>query len=199
MRVVQRFGLRCAIAVVCMSCYGSWLSAADRGAAMLPTVGSVERLDPRLDALVPPDARIEVLAMGFAWSEGPVWVADDRGGLPAGTLLFSDIPHNRVHRWKAGEEVSIFLEPAGFTGPAAYGRERGSNGLALDRQGRLVLCEHGDRRVSVLERDGGKRTLADAWEGKRSPVWPRPAAAIPTVSKWTWPAISSPPGPAACL
>jgi len=167
MRVFQRFGLRCAIAVFCMSCYGSLLDGAEPGAAVLPTVGRVERLDPRLDALVPPDAAIEVLAMGFAWSEGPVWVADDRGGLPAGTLLFSDIPHNRVHCWKAGEEVSIFLEPAGFTGPAAYGRERGSNGLALDREGRLVSCEHGDRRVSVLEQDGGKRTLADAWEGKR--------------------------------
>jgi gluconolactonase len=167
MRVFQRFGWRCAIAVFCMSCYGSWLDGAEPGAAVLPTVGSVERLDPRFDALVPPDAKIEVLAMGFAWSEGPVWVADDRGGLPAGTLLFSDIPHNRVHRWKPGEEVGIFLEPAGFTGPTAYGKERGSNGLALDRQGRLVSCEHGDRRVSVLEQDGGKRTLADAWEGKR--------------------------------
>lgn len=145
MRMVQRFGSRCAIAVVCMSCYGSWLDGAEPGAAVLPTVGSVERLDPRFDALVPPDAKIEVLAMGFAWSEGPVWVADDRGGLPAGTLLFSDIPHNRVHRWKAGETVGIFLEPSGSIGPATYGKARGSNGLALDRQGQLVPFENEGR------------------------------------------------------
>jgi gluconolactonase len=149
-------------------------AAPERRAADVPaTVGSIERLDPRLDALVPPDATIEVLAMGFAWSEGPVWVGagglDGKsvGGLPAGCLLFSDIPNNRVHRWQPGHGVDVFLEPAGFTGPGAYGNERGSNGLTLDRLGRLILCEHGDRRVSRLEPEGGKRTLADAWDGRR--------------------------------
>ena len=132
-----------------------------------PTVGSVERLDPRFDAIVPPGAEIEVLAMGFAWSEGPVWVATDEGGLPANCLLFSDIPRNRVNRWQAGKGIEVFLEPAGFTGPVGYGRESGSNGLALDQEGRLILCEHGDRRVSRLERGGGRRTLADAYQGKR--------------------------------
>jgi len=132
-----------------------------------PTVGQIERLDPRFDALVPANAAIEVLAMGFAWSEGPVWVADDAGGLPAGSLLFSDIPNNRIHRWHPQEGLSVFLEPAGFTGPAAYGKERGSNGLAVDSAGRLLCCEHGDRRLSVLTAGGGKRTLADAWRGKR--------------------------------
>ena len=117
--------------------------------------------------LVPADAVIEVLASGFAWSEGPVWVASDKGGLPTGCLLFSDIPHNRIHRWQPGQGLDIFLEPAGFTGPAEYGRERGSNGLTLDRQGRLICCEHGDRRISRLEPGGGKKTLADSWQGKR--------------------------------
>jgi gluconolactonase len=141
--------------------------AAEKGRGELPTVGSIERLDPRFDALVPPGAVIEVLAMGFAWSEGPVWVASDQAGLPAGCLLFSDIPNNRIHRWQPGQGVHVFLEPAGFTGPAEYGRERGSNGLAIDHAGRLLLCEHGDRRVSRLEPGGGKKTLADAFEGKR--------------------------------
>jgi gluconolactonase len=136
-------------------------SRAEEGADLLPTVGSIERLDPRCDALVPQGAVIEVLASGFAWAEGPVWVRAE------GHLLFSDIPHNRVHKWKPGEGLSVFLEPAGFTGPAAYGNERGSNGLTLDREGRLISCEHGDRRVSRLEPAGGKRTLADAWHGKR--------------------------------
>lgn len=160
---------RCRIVLVSIviAIAGGSLCAADHGPDLLPTVGSIERLDPRLDALVPPGAAIEVLAMGFAWAEGPVWVPDERGGLPAGSLLFSDIPHNRVHRWNAKDGVSVFLEPAGFTGPAAYGRERGSNGLTLDREGRLISCEHGDRRLSRLERDGGKLTLADRFEGKR--------------------------------
>jgi gluconolactonase len=141
--------------------------AAEPGPDLLPTVGSIERLDPRLDALVPPEAVIEVLATGFAWSEGPVWVATDKGGLPAGCLLFSDIPNNRIHRWQPGQGLDVFMEPAGFTGPAGYGNERGSNGLTLDRGGRLILCEHGDRRVSRLEPGGGKKTLADSYRGRR--------------------------------
>jgi len=146
---------------------GQSTMAAEHGPDLLPTVGSIERLDPQFDALVPKDATIEVLAMGFEWAEGPVWVPDAKGGLPAGSLLFSDIPRNRVYRWKAEEGVSVFLEPAGFTGASAYGKERGSNGLTLDREGRLISCEHGDRRVSRLEPEGGKRTLADSWQGKR--------------------------------
>lgn len=130
-------------------------------ADLLPTLGSIERLDPRFDAIVPKGAEIEVLASGFEWAEGPVWVKQD------GAVLFSDIPRNRVNRWKQGEGLSTYLEPAGFTGPGAYGNERGSNGLTLDRQGNLISCEHGDRRVSRLTPGGGKRTIADNYEGKR--------------------------------
>ena len=132
-----------------------------------PTVGSIERLDPRFDAIVPLDATIEVLGMGFAWIEGPVWIATDHGGLPAGCLLFSELPRNRINRWQPGKGIDVFLEPAGFTGPAGYSREPGSNGLMLDREGKLLFCEHGDRRVSRLEPGGGKRTLADSYQGKR--------------------------------
>jgi gluconolactonase len=110
---------------------------------------------------VPKDALIEVLASGFEWAEGPVWVKRD------GAVLFSDIPRNRVNRWKQGEGLSTYLEPAGFTGPGAYGSERGSNGLTLDGQGNLISCEHGDRRVSRLTPGGGKRTVADNYKGKR--------------------------------
>jgi gluconolactonase len=118
------------------------------------------RLDARLDALLPPDAGVEKIADGFTWVEGPVWVR--RGGY----LLFSEIPANRVWKWKAGEGTSVFLEPSGYTGPAPFaGREPGSNGLTLDAQGRLVLAEHGDRRVARLERDGRKTTLVDRYQG----------------------------------
>lgn len=126
-----------------------------------PVIGRIVRDDPRLDQLIPPDAKIEVLASGFKWTEGPVWSRD------GGYLLFSDIPRNSVMRWKEGEGVSLFLKPSGYTGVVEYGPEPGSNGLLLDPQGRLISCEHGDRRVSRLERDGGKRTLADNYMGKR--------------------------------
>ena len=126
-----------------------------------PTLGQIRRDDPALDELLAPDAQIEVLASGFEWSEGPIWVKE------GGFLLFSDIPRNSVMRWKEGEGLSLFLKPSGYTGAAAYGREPGSNGLTLDPQGRLVLCEHGDRRVSRLDWDGGKLTLADRYQGKR--------------------------------
>ena len=138
-------------------------AAAVSSAQEIRTLGSIEHLDPEFDKLIPPDARIEVLAHGFAWCEGPVWVPDATGGY----LLFSDIPRNSVFRWKEGEGVRLFLHPSGYTGNTFYGLEPGSNGLVLDPEGRLVLCEHGDRRVAVLTRDGGKRTLVDNYLGKR--------------------------------
>lgn len=128
-----------------------------------PTLGSIERLDPRLDLLVPRNARIEVLASGYDWIEGPVWVKE------GGYLLFSEIPSNSIYKWKEGEGegISKFMSPSGFTGVGAYGKEPGSNGLLIDPLGRLVCCEHGDRRVSMLTKQGGKRTLVDNYQGKR--------------------------------
>jgi gluconolactonase len=125
------------------------------------TIGRVERADPRLDRLVPRDAVIEVLAEGMRWSEGPVW---DRA---AGRLLFSDVPNNVVHAWSEKDGLSSFLKPSGYSGPeGGGGREPGANGLAFDAQGRLILCQHGDRRISRLE-DGKLVTLVDRFEGKR--------------------------------
>jgi len=127
------------------------------------TIGRIERLDPELDKLVPADAKIEVLAGGFTWTEGPVWVDDEAGG----HLLFSDIPRNSIFRWSEARGIDLFMNPSGYTGVSYYGLEPGSNGLALDAQGRLTACEHGDRRVSVLTRGGGKRTLVDNYQGRR--------------------------------
>ena len=126
-----------------------------------PTLGQVIRLDPALDALVPPGATIEVLASGLDWSEGPVWS-------PAlDALLFSDVPQNTVYQWKEGQGLSPYLKPSGYTGPLPYSRESGSNGLLIDPQGRLISCEHGDRRLSLLGPGGGKRTLTDNFQGQR--------------------------------
>jgi gluconolactonase len=124
-------------------------------------IGSVERLDPRFDELIPPAAALEKLAGGFDWSEGPVWIRD------GGYLLFSDIPKNSVMKWKDGDGISLFLKPAGYTRTAPRGGESGSNGLLLDAVGRLVLCQHGDRRMARLEKDGRFTTLVDRYRGKR--------------------------------
>ncbi len=127
-----------------------------------PTLGKVQYDDPRLEKLIPKSSTIDVLASGFVWSEGPVWVKD------GGYLLFSDEPANTVYRWSEKDGLSEFLKPSGYTGRGTYGNEPGSNGLIIDSQGRLVSCEHGDRRVSAMPlTGGGKITLADRYEGKR--------------------------------
>ena len=83
-------------------------------------------------------------------------------------LLFSDVPRNTIYQWKEGDtEATVYMKPSGFTGVGNYGSEPGSNGLAMDDKGRLHFCEHGDRRVSYLTPGGGKRTLADNYNGKR--------------------------------
>lgn len=123
---------------------------------------SIERLDPALDAIIAPDAKIETLASGYQWAEGPLW--DDQNK----RLLFSDVPRNTIYQWREGdEEATVWMKPSGFTGVTTDSREPGSNGLAFDNEGRVLFCEHGDRRVSVLTENGGKLTLADHYDGKR--------------------------------
>ena len=106
-----------------------------------------------------------MLSSGFLWSEGPVWVPDRQ--IPyGGYLLFSDIPNNRVVKWEEGKGAETWLQPSGYTGPGKYGGEPGCNGLVLDRYGQLISCEHGDRRISLLTKNGGKVTVADSYLGK---------------------------------
>jgi gluconolactonase len=131
-------------------------------APQFPVVGHLEPLAPGFSALVPVDARIEKLAEGFAWSEGPVW---RRSG---GYLLFSDIPKNTVYRWKEAEGIAVFLRPAGYTGSTPPGRELGSNGLTFDAQDRLVMADHGNRRIARIDDSNfTKTTLAERYDGKR--------------------------------
>ncbi len=126
------------------------------------TIGEIVRHDDAFDKLVPKDAKIEVLAAGFAWTEGPVWV-------PAGPhLLFSDIPRNHIVKWTPGKSTSIFMEALGYTGKEPFtGPEPGTNGLMLDAEGRLVACCHGDRVIKRVEKDGSITVLAAKYEGKR--------------------------------
>jgi len=126
------------------------------------TVGEIQRFDPAIDKLIPKDAKIEVLGTGYQWSEGPVWWKAEK------CLLFSDVPGNRIHQFVEGQGVSVFMEPSGYTASEPFeGRESGSNGLAFDRQGRLVMCCHGDHSVVRIEKDGTRTVLADSYRGKR--------------------------------
>lgn len=131
-------------------------------AVAAPVAGEIERLDPRFDRIVLPDAKLEKIADGFAWVEGPVW--DPRRA----SLFFTDIPNNAVYKWDERTGVSLFLKPSGYSGEFPFpGKEPGANGLTLDPAGRLVLAEHGDRRISRLERYGTRTTLASRYHGRR--------------------------------
>lgn len=135
----------------------------------------IERLDPALDELVAPDATLETLGDRFALTEGALWVPEGSDGY----LLFSDNAANVIYKWARGAPLSVFLESSGFTGKdnstvgaqTVAGRVAilliGSNGLALDPQGRVVVTAMADRTVYRLEKDGTRTILADRFEGKR--------------------------------
>ncbi len=137
-------------------------NAAEDVMAAKSELATLESRDPRFDALIAADTKIEKIADDLLWSEGPLWDArTDR-------LLFSDIPRNVIKVWHADKGVSTFLERSGYTGAAPFtGKEPGSNGLTFDPQGRLTLCQHGDRRISRREPDGTMVPVATHFEGKR--------------------------------
>lgn len=131
-----------------------------------PTTGTIERLSPEINALIAKDAKIEIVADGFTWTEGPVWVKDKN------YLLFSDIPPNRIFKWSEKEGKSLFLTPSGYTGETERKGEPGSNGLLFNAQKELVLCQHGDRRIAKMTSslDDPKpqfETVIGKYQGKR--------------------------------
>lgn len=128
-----------------------------------PSAATITRFDPALDQLLDPAASVEVIAQGYQWAEGPVWV--DRGQF----LLFSDVPANTVHRWTARGGAQPFLKPSGLAGPIPSGiREAGANGLAIDARGALVMADSGTRAIASVDLQTRRKTiLADRYEGKR--------------------------------
>lgn len=139
-----------------------WGSFVLSASAAETTYGRLESLDPRFDALIAPDTKIEKIADDLLWAEGPLWDSKTQ------SLLFSDVKSNVIWQWTRDKGASRFLERSGYTGATPYkGPEPGSNGLTFDSEGRLVICQHGDRRVSRREADGTITPLAVGFEGRK--------------------------------
>ena len=126
-------------------------------------IGQVIVLDPALNELIDAKEQPEIIATGFNWSEGPLWVAQ------LNALLFTDVPENTIFQWSEEKGLTTFLKPAGYTGKEYYSNEPGANGLIINQDGNLVSCEHGDRRVAVmpLNKASQKKTLAHLYKGKQ--------------------------------
>jgi gluconolactonase len=130
------------------------------------TMGSVEKFDPSLDNIISSAAKAEVIAEGFEWSEGPLWVEKYK------MLLFSDVPKNIVYKWTQEKGKEIYLTPSGYTASLPRVGEMGSNGLLLDKTGKLVLCQHGNRQMARMNSELSDpkplfTTLAGSYMGKR--------------------------------
>jgi gluconolactonase len=129
-------------------------------------VGTIERIDPELNSIIDENAKVEVIAEGFEWSEGPVWIDQYK------MLLFSDVPKNIIHKWTEDKGLETYLTPSGFTGVKSLSKEPGSNGLTINKEGKLVLCQHGDRRIAMMDAplDAPKPnfiSVADNYNGKK--------------------------------
>ncbi len=131
-----------------------------------PTMGYLEKLSPEFDRIVPPHAKIEIIADGHTWTEGPVWIPSQQ------CLLYSDVPRNIAYKWTDGEGVEEYLKSSGYTVSVPGERGKGSNGLTLDKNGQLILCRVGDREVARMVAGLGMpvpvyQTLAHKYEGKK--------------------------------
>ena len=148
--------------ILLVTCGASDQAAPVEGAAGVPVadagVGEILRVDPRIDALIPADAGIEKLADGFNFIEGPVWLRGES------RLLFSDVRGNTIYQWTEADGASPFIDPV-FEGDRTGRGSVSSNGLTLDAEGRLIICEHGNRRISRLEADGTRSVVVEQYEG----------------------------------
>ncbi|QYJ07745.1 SMP-30/gluconolactonase/LRE family protein [Qipengyuania flava] len=139
----------------CMGSHGN------RQAQALNPIG-FERFTPDFDARIDTSQAGRLLASGYQWAEGPAWDARRQ------TLYFTDVPANRAYRWSETGGASVFLDPSGAQEAAEGFREPGANGLLLSRDGRLTICNHGERAVQAMDLTTGRReTLASRFEGKR--------------------------------
>ena len=124
-------------------------------------IGSVERLSPEIDNLIEKSAKIEILADGFEWSEGPVWSSQ------LNSVLFSDVPENVIYSWNEDNGLGTFTRPIGYSGNVPNLKKAGTNGLTIDADGNLIICMHGDRKITRLEKLNINRkvTLVNSFDG----------------------------------
>jgi gluconolactonase len=133
----------------------------------IKTIGSIERIDPALNDLIKDDAVIEIISEGYDWSEGPLWIPNEK------MLLWSDVPKNIVYKWTEENGTEIYLTPSGYTGETpSLSLEPGSNGLLLSSDNKLVLCQHGDRRMAAMDAPLNQPSptytpIATTYDGKR--------------------------------
>lgn len=148
--------------LLCAALIGGCASGSGSSGGTYPTIGRLTNWTPGFDAVVASDARIERLAGGFTWAEGPAWIAD------GGYLLFTDVPENRIHRWSEVDGLSVFLEPSGYDGPpTGVLREAGANGLFAEPAGTVLLADSGSRTLARLDlRTKAKTVLASAFDGR---------------------------------
>src|SRR6187401_3426873 len=131
------------------------------------SIGTIERFDAALDNIISANAKPEIIAEGFEWSEGPLWVEKYK------MLLFSDVPMNTIYKWTEAEGKEVYLKPSGYTGTEpSLCKEPGSNGLIFDKNENLVLCQHGNRQMARMDVPLDKPeakfiTLADKYNSKR--------------------------------
>ena len=124
-------------------------------------IGSVERLSPEINNLIEKSAKIEILADGFEWSEGPVWSSQ------LNSVLFSDVPENVIYSWNEDKGLGTFTRPIGYSGKVPNLKKAGTNGLTIDADGNLIICMHGDRKITRLEKLNINRkvTLVNSFDG----------------------------------
>ena len=124
-------------------------------------IGSVERLSPEIDNLIEKSAKIEILADSFEWSEGPVWSSQ------LNSVLFSDVPENVIYSWNEDKGLGTFTRPIGYSGKVPNLKKAGTNGLTIDADGNLIICMHGDRKITRLEKLNINRkvTLVNSFDG----------------------------------
>ena len=130
--------------------------------AQINFIGEIEKLSPDLDKYVGQSSKIEILAKGFEWSEGPVWV--DK----INSVLFSDVPENKIYKWNENEGLSVYIEPSGYSGKVPTSKKDGSNGLILNSKNELLVCMHGDREIAKLTKwgSGEFETVINKFQGK---------------------------------
>src|SRR5258708_8007306 len=141
----------------------------DTASAAAPAKDSsryIRIMDNEALGLIDSAADIEIISRGYKWSEGPVYISD------SDYLLFSDVPANKIYKWKEGSGTSLYLEPSGYAGTVPRSKEPGSNGLVIDKNGKLVLCQQGNRQIGRMKTPLSDpkpefETISSSYNGKK--------------------------------